>query len=104
MQILIENSQFMNLLYSQIKDDQDNFLDKFQQEEKFLEKKLSELNGLKLILSQDELNNEINNYNESYSNFNIKIENFNLHYDNQINNLKDKIYEKFFFTIFIFNI
>ena len=91
MQSLIDNNQILKKLYLLIESDQNIYLKKFKNEELQLEVKLSEINQLKLILSDEELKNEITNYNELLSNFNTKIEVFNLHYDNQINNLKNII-------------
>ena len=94
MNILVENSHSLKLLYSKIEDDQNNFLNKFKEEESLLEDNFKELEQLKLILNNDELQLEVNNYNKSLNNFNIRIEKFNLHYNNQINNLKNSLINK----------
>ena len=91
MQILINNSEILKLLYSEIENDQKNFVNKFQFEERELENKLSDINQLKLILNNEEIDKEINNYNDLLNNFTKRVKNFNLHYDNQITSLKNKI-------------
>ena len=91
MQIIVENSEVLKGLYSDIKKDQKSFLLTFKEEEKFLENKMLEINELKLILNNEELDKEINKYNDLLNNFNKKVDKFNSHYDNQINKLKNII-------------
>jgi Skp family chaperone for outer membrane proteins len=94
MQLLVENNKNLKILYSEIKNDQNKFLIKFKSEEDNLAIKLSDLNELKLILNNEELEIEINEYNNLLNEFNMKIERFNSHYDLQINNLKNNIINK----------
>ena len=91
MQNLVENNKYLKLLYIQIENDQKSYLDIFKKEELDLQEKSSEINQLKLILNSDELENEINSYNESLNAFNFKIEKFNTHYDKQVNIFKNII-------------
>ena len=94
MQNLLENSDSLKSMYSLIEKDQIFFLNKFKKEELSLKSQLSEINELELILNNEELEKEVNKYNDSLNKFNIKIKNFNLHYDKQINNLKNIIVNK----------
>ena len=94
LQILIESNNSLTSFFSKIDNDQTNHLQNFKKEELNLQVKLSELDGLKLILDNEEMQNEINNYNSLFSNFNLRVEEFNLHYENQINNFKNIVLNK----------
>lgn len=91
MQMIVENSKTLVILYSQIDKDQKPFLIKFKEEEETLKIKLSEIDQLKLILNNEELQKEIDIYNDLLNKLNIKVDSFNSHYDNQINKLKNII-------------
>ena len=94
MQIIIDNSESLKSLYNLVENDQKQFLNNFKDEETILEIKLSEINELKMILNAEELDKEINIYNELLNNFNFRVEKFNSHYDDQINNHKNIIINK----------
>ena len=94
MQIIIDNSESLKSLYNLVENDQKQFLNNFKNEEASLEIKLSEINELKMILNAEELDKEINIYNELLNNFNFRVEKFNSHYDDQINNHKNIIINK----------
>jgi len=90
-QNVIENNTNLFLLYEKIENDQATHKEKFNSEELFLEKEFKRIEKLNLILEPSELEKEINNYNLKLNNFNDTIKKFNVHYDEQINNLKNKI-------------
>ena len=90
-QNVIENNTNLFSLYDKIKNDQESHKMKFNKEELNLESEFQRIEKLNLILEPSELEKEIENYNFKLNNFNNSIENFNLHYDEQINNLKNKI-------------
>ena len=94
MQIIIDNSESLKSLYNLVENDQKQFLNNFKNEEASLEIKLSEINELKMILNAQELDKEIDIYNELLNNFNFRVEKFNIHYDNQINIHKNIIINK----------
>ena len=94
MQIIIDNSESLKSLYNLVENDQKQFLNNFKDEETILEIKLSEINELKMILNAQELDKEIDIYNELLNNFNYRVEKFNIHYDNQINIHKNIIINK----------
>ena len=94
MQIIIDNSESLKSLYNLVENDQKQFLNNFKDEEASLEIKLSEINELKMILNAQELDKEIDIYNELLNNFNFRVEKFNIHYDNQINIHKNIIINK----------
>lgn len=90
-QNIIENNKNLILLYEKIQLDQKKYTTEFKNEENQLQKEINEMDQLKLILDNEELEREINQYNQKLNIFNLKIENFNSHYDEQINELKNKI-------------
>ena len=70
------------------------FLEEFNIKEEKLKKMLDDIENSKLILSDNEINNLINDYNVELSNFSLKVEEFNLHYQNQIIKIREKILEQ----------
>ena len=90
-QQITENNTNLSLLYDQIEKDQVSYKEIFTNEELILQNDLIRIEELNLILEPIELEKEIENYNIKLKNFNDKIEKFNLHYEQQINNLRNKI-------------
>ena len=90
-QKIIENNINLSLLYEQISNDQLFHKEQFKDEEVILQNEFKRIEELNLILETNELEKEIQNYNQKLNAFNNKIETFNSHYDLQINNLKDKL-------------
>lgn len=90
-QKIIEKNNSLTILYKKITDDQESHNLKFENEEINLKNQLNKIEKLKLILDPVELEIEIESYNQKLNNFNKQIDNFNLHYEEQINNLKQKI-------------
>ena len=88
---IIDNHPILFDFLQLIKIDQDKHRKNFSIQEKELEAEFEKIQQLKLILDKDELDREINNYNEKLNNFNLNIENFNFHYEKQISNLKNEI-------------
>ncbi len=93
-QTLIDN----NLKYIEtlelIEISQLTFLEEFKIKEENLKKMLDDIENSKLILSDNEINNLINEYNVELSNFSLKVDEFNYHYQNQIIKIREKILEQ----------
>jgi len=53
--------------------------------------KLNEIEEAKLILSEEEINKQIEDYNNQLSQFSIKIEEYNFHYQNEIIKIREVI-------------
>ena len=81
---LIDNNDYYIKILKDIELNQEKFLKDFDIKENELNIKLKELEDSKLILSEDEINLQIDNYNNQLSQFTILIEKFNTHYQNQI--------------------
>ena len=90
-QKIIENNNNLIFLYEKIEKDQTQHKLKFENEELNLTNELKKIEKLNLILEPNEIEKEIENYNNKLKNFNEKIEKFNSHYEIQINNLKNKL-------------
>ena len=90
-QSLIDNNQqYINIL-KDIEDDQKKYSNEFQKKENELKNLMKDINDSELILSENEINLKIDNYNKNLNDYTILIENFNLHYQKQIVNIRETI-------------
>ena len=90
-QFLIDNNKdYLNIL-EQMELSQKDHLDIFQKKESELKKILNDIEESKLILNENEINLQIENYNNQLTNFTILVDDFNLHYQNQIAKIREKI-------------
>ena len=90
-QFLIDNNNdYLNIL-EEMELSQKDHLDKFQKKESELKKIFNDIEESKLILSENEINLQIENYNNQLTNFTILVDDFNLHYQNQIGEIREKI-------------
>ena len=94
LQSLIDNNQSYKKTIKNIELDQQKHLYDFDIKENQLVVKLNEIEESKLILSEDEINIQIEEYNNQLSDFTILIEEFNLHYQNQIIDIRETIYKE----------
>ena len=94
LQYIIDNNTAILNLIKEIDNDQKSHRKNFKENEIALNLELERIEELKLILSNTELEKEINKYNDQLNQFNAKIERFNFHYENQVNILKNILLEK----------
>ena len=93
-QYLIDNNEsYINAL-KEIEISQQAYLDNFKEKENNLKKKFDYIEESKLILSENEINIQIEKYNEQLENFTILVEEFNIHYQNQILNIRDNVFQE----------
>ena len=90
-QYLIDNNQHYKDILKDIENDQKKYSNKFQNKENELKKLMKDINDSELILSENEINLKIDNYNKNLNDYTILIENFNLHYQKQIVNIRETI-------------
>ena len=90
-QTLIDNNKIYQKIVKDIEINQEKYLKDFNVMENELTTKLNEIEKSKLILSEQEINKQIEDYNNQLSQFSIKIEEFNLHYQNEIIKIKEAI-------------
>ena len=86
---LIDNNTEYKSILKQIEIDQQIYLEDFNIKENELKKKLDEIEESKLILTDKEINSQIDQYNNDLNNFSILVEEFNSHYQNQIINIRE---------------
>lgn len=90
-EFLIDNNEnYLNIL-EEMELSQQNYLDKFKEKESKLEKLFNDIEESKLILNENEVNLQIENYNNQLKNFTILVDDFNFHYQNQIVKIREKI-------------
>ena len=70
---------------------QQTYLDKFNNKENELKKMLNDIENSKLILSENEINLMIDEYNIELNNFSLSVEEFNFHYQNQIIKIRENL-------------
>ena len=85
--LIDENKSYLELL-NNIELNQKKYLKKFEIEENQLKIQLKKIEDSKLILNENEINLQIDEYNNQLSEFTVMIENFNSHYQNQIINIR----------------
>ena len=93
-QSLIDNNDIYLKTIKDIEINQEKFLNDFNRMENELTIKLNEIEESKLILSKEEINIKIENYNNQLSQFNILIEKFNFHYENEIIRIREIIFKE----------
>ena len=90
-QSLIDNNKIYQKTVKDIEINQEQYLKDFNIIENELIKKLNEIEESKLILSEEEIGKQIENYNNQLSKFSITIEEFNFHYQNEIIKIREII-------------
>ena len=90
---IINNSNQYKEIIKKIIKTQESKKNSFEIEEEKIKSKLNEIENSKLILSKDEINLKVDQYNKTFSNFKDSVDEFNLHYDNQILKIRNKILE-----------
>ena len=90
-QSLIDNNKIYQKTLQDIEINQGKYLKDFNSMENELTIKLNEIEESKLILSEEEINIQIENYNNQLSQFRILIEEFNIHYQNEIIRIRERI-------------
>ena len=90
-QTLIDNNKIYKKTVKDIEINQEKYLKDFNIMENELTIKLNEIEESKLILSEDEINIQIENYNNQLAQFTTIIEEFNFHYQNQIIKIREII-------------
>ena len=88
-QLLIDNNKIYQKTVKDIETNQEKYLKDFNIMENKLIIKLNEIEESKLILSEEEINKQIEDYNNQLSQFSITIEEFNFHYQNEIIKIRE---------------
>jgi len=88
---LIDNNSYYNKIISDIELNQQEYLKKFEIKENELQLKFEEIENSRLILSDKEINLQIDEYNNQLNQYTEMIDKFNFHYQNQIINIREAI-------------
>ena len=91
---LIDNNPNYLEIIKKIEKSQKSILEDFNLKEKELKKLSIEIEESKLILSEEEINSNIDNYNNKLNDFSILVDSFNSHYQNEIINIRTIILNK----------
>ena len=94
LEFIINNSNQYQEIINKILKDQELKKNDFKKEEEIIKSKQNEIENSKLILSKDEFELKVDEYNKILRNFKDSIDEFNFHYDNQILKIRNKILEK----------
>ena len=93
-QSLIDNNSIYQNILKDIEFDQQEYLKKFDLKENELKLKLTEIEESKLILNENEISLQIENYNKELTEFTILIEEFNFHYQSEIMQIRESILDE----------
>ena len=99
---LINSNDSYKAVIKNIEKNQSKYLNKLKKKELLLEKKLLDIENDKLILSEQEINNKVLEYNKDLSNFRILIDDFNNHYKIEISNIRKKFLEEIILLLEIY--
>ena len=80
-QSLIDYNEQYKSIIEKINNSQKDFLKNFEKKEKELIEMLNDIKNAKLILSENEINLQIDKYNKDLQDFQLLINNFNIHYE-----------------------
>ena len=89
---LIDENNSYNKILEDIELSQEKYLKNFNIKENELKLKLQDIEESKLILGQDQINLQIDDYNKQLSEFTNLIEEFNFHYQNQIIIIREYVF------------
>ena len=90
-QLLIDKNKYYIEVIQSIENNQQIFLEQFENKEKELNAMLINIEESKMILNENELNIQITNYNKELNNFKISVEEFNIHFQNQIILIRESV-------------
>ena len=90
-QNLIDTNQIYIDVIEEMEINQKLQLNVLEKKENELIDVFNQIENSKLILSEDELNVQISNYNNKLNNFSLLVDEFNYHYQNQIIVLRERV-------------
>ena len=93
-QSLINNNIIYKNTLLKIESDQEKYLKNFDLKEKELNNLFTDIENSKLILNETEIIVQLENYNIKLDNFTNLVNEFNLHYQKQINDIREAIFEE----------
>lgn len=88
--LINQNQEYINII-KKIENSQEIYLEKFQKKEEKFNKILNDIQESKMILTENEINLQIEKYNNEINNFQKMVNEFNFHYQNEIINIRENI-------------
>ena len=88
--LIDKNNAYINSI-REIEKHQEKYLKNFENQEDELKKIQKNIEDSRLILNENEINAQIDDYNKKLNNFSINVEEFNIHYQNQIVMMRETI-------------
>ena len=88
--LIDKNNAYINSI-REIEKHQEKYLKNFENQEDELKKIQKNIEDSRLILNENEINAQIDDYNKKLNNFSIIVEEFNIHYQNQIVMMRETI-------------
>ena len=93
-QSLIDNNSEYQDKLKEIEKIRKKYVKNLENEEKELTNISEDIENSKLILSENEINFKIDEYNNKLTNYKILIEEFNYHYQNEIINMREAVFNE----------
>ena len=98
-QDLIDNNKNYKEIIEEIEINQEKYLNEFKKKEKEIQTIFNEIEESKFILSDNEINNQIENYNKLLNNFTKDVDEFNLHYQEQIIKIRENVLKEIIYLL-----
>ena len=98
-QDLIDNNKYYKETIKEIEISQKKYLNEFAKKENEIEEILRNIEESKLILSDNEINNQIENYNNELKIFTSLVDEFNFHFQEQIINIRENILKEIIYLL-----
>ncbi len=98
-QDLIDNNKNYKEIIEEIEINQEKYLNEFKKKEKEIQTIFNEIEESKLILSDNEINNQIENYNKLLNNFTKDVDEFNFHYQEQIIKIRENVLKEIIYLL-----
>ena len=98
-QDLIDNNKYYKEIIKDIEINQKKYLDEFEKKENEIEEILRDIEESKLILSDNEINNQIENYNNELKIFTSLVDEFNFHFQEQIIKLRENVLKEIIYLL-----
>ena len=98
-QDLIDNNKYYKETIKDIEINQKKYLDEFEKKENEIEEILRDIEESKLILSDNEINNQIENYNNELKIFTSLVDEFNFHFQEQIIKLRENVLKEIIYLL-----
>ncbi len=98
-QNLIDNNIIYKETIKELEIKQEKYLNEFEITEKEIQRIYNDIEESKLILSDNEVNNQIENYNKQLKDFSILIDEFNFHFQEEIIKIRENVLKEIIYLL-----